>query len=293
MSARAPAAVRTAFRPVLIVGVEQHQPAGRRVVLDPLAVRFLPPRQRLTVHAARLPSRRERTFRENERIAPGVWGCILCRKRYADERVREALDAGIRQFVFLGAGLDTRPYRLVLPAGGTAFEVDMPVNADYKRERLRAVFGEVPARARLLGLDLEDADLAPALAARGFRIGEPTMFVWEAVTQYLAADGVRATLGFLSGAAPGSRLIFTFVREDFVNGDAMYGAEPVYRHFCTGGTWRFGIAPENVAALLAEYGWTEREQVGRDEFVARYLAPAGRADLPVSEIERFVSAVKE
>jgi hypothetical protein len=40
-----------------------------------------------------------------------------------------------------------------------------------------------------------------------------------------------------------------------------------------------------------EYGWTEDEQVGAAEYRERYLGPAGR-DLPVSEIERFVSATR-
>ena len=55
--------------------------------------------------------------------------------------------------------------------------------------------------------------------------------------------------------------------------------------------WKFGIAPQHVSALLREYGWTEREQVGPAEYVARYLEPAGRR-MPVSEIERFVRAEK-
>jgi len=54
--------------------------------------------------------------------------------------------------------------------------------------------------------------------------------------------------------------------------------------------WHYGIAPENVAGLLREYGWTEREQVGRSEYLTRYLEPAGRAALPASEVERFVYA---
>lgn len=55
--------------------------------------------------------------------------------------------------------------------------------------------------------------------------------------------------------------------------------------------WKFGIAPGDVATLLREYGWAEREQAGPAEYAARYLRPAGR-DMPVSEIERFVRAEK-
>ena len=56
------------------------------------------------------------------------------------------------------------------------------------------------------------------------------------------------------------------------------------------GLWHFGLHPEGVGGFLAEYGWREVEQVGPDEYAARYLQPAGRDDPLVSEIERAVYA---
>jgi O-methyltransferase involved in polyketide biosynthesis len=53
--------------------------------------------------------------------------------------------------------------------------------------------------------------------------------------------------------------------------------------------WRFGLHPDDVGPLLAEYGWRELDQVGPAEYAARYLRPAGR-DSAVSEIERAVCA---
>ena len=53
--------------------------------------------------------------------------------------------------------------------------------------------------------------------------------------------------------------------------------------------WRFGLMPDEIAALLREYGWTEREQVAPAEYAERYLGPLGR-DLTVSQIELFVYA---
>ncbi|GAB2908913.1 hypothetical protein [Streptomyces heilongjiangensis] len=55
--------------------------------------------------------------------------------------------------------------------------------------------------------------------------------------------------------------------------------------------WHFGLGPDDVRSLLQEYGWVEREQVGGQEYLARYIRPTGR-DLPVSEIERFVYGEK-
>jgi len=82
------------------------------------------------------------------------------------------------------------------------------------------------------------------------------------------------------------------VRADFLDGSEMYGAEAAFEQFVRKGPlWRFGLAPDQVADFLAGYGWDEAEQLGPAEFTARYLGPAGR-DLPVSEIERSVLAVK-
>ncbi len=230
-------------------------------------------------------------MRLSEQQAPGVWGNTLCRKRYADERVTAAIGDRLPQLVTLGAGFDTRAYRLAAPAGVPSFEVDLPSNTDAKRQRLREVYGRVPERVSLVPLDLDVGDVGAALAAHGFRADQPAIFVWEAVSQYLTDAGVRATLAFLAGAEPSSRFIFTFVRRDFLDGTNRYDADKLYQQFVVKQVWHFGVAPEQVGGLLAESGWTEREQVGRADYERRYLAPLGRA-LPVTEIERVVYAEK-
>ncbi|MFH1486161.1 MAG: SAM-dependent methyltransferase, partial [Chloroflexota bacterium] len=223
---------------------------------------------------------------------PGVWGSMLCRKRYGDDRVIQAVDAGVEQVVILGAGLDTRSYRLAAQAGIPAFEVDMPANTAYKQERLRAVFGRMPDQVALVAVDFETDDLAAALATYGFRTDQPTIFVWEGVTQYLTEGSVRKTLGFLSKAASRSLLFFTYVRKDFLDGINFYGMEKAYQDFVVKQQlWRYGIEPDKVADLLREYGWVEREHIGRAEVVRWYIQPSCR-DLAVSEIERIVYAEK-
>lgn len=290
--AKTPPAAQTALGPMVIVAAEQYTPDAQRLVHDDLAARFLPAGLRLVARACAWPPVRRLLFKATERRAPGVYGLMLCRKRYGDDGVADAIAAGIPQIVLLGAGLDTRAYRLVAPAGAAAFEVDLPANIAYKEGRLRAIYGRVPERVALVAVDFETEDLSVALAAGGFRLGTPALFVWEGVTQYLTEDGVRKTLAFLSAAAPGSRLIFTYVLRDFVDGTDLHGAEQLYRQFVLGyRVWHFGLAPTSVSDLLQEYGWIEREQVGRAELVDRYLAPAGR-ELPVTEIERFVEAEK-
>ena len=70
---------------------------------------------------------------------------------------------------------------------------------------------------------------------------------WEVVrgaTQYLTEPAVRQTMHYLGGAAPGSGLVFTFVRKDFRNGQAMFGAKAAYPDFVVNRwLWRFGCTP--------------------------------------------------
>jgi methyltransferase (TIGR00027 family) len=277
---------------MVIAAAEQYVPQAQRLIHDELAVQFLPLNMRLAVQACRWRPVRNMLITFTETRAPAVWGGTLCRKRYADDQVSEAVKAGFTQVVVLGAGMDTRAYRLAAPAGASCFEVDLPANIADKRARLQAIYGHVPEHVTLIPVDFETQDIAEALAGNGFDLAKPAMFVWEAVTQYLTEDGVRKTLAFLAKAATDSWLIFTFVRRDFINGTNLYGAERLYKDFVVKyGVWHWGIDPADVDDLLREYGWAEREQVGRDEYLARYVKPTGR-DLPVTEVERFAFAEK-
>lgn len=288
--ARRPAAAQTAFGPMMIVAVEQLEPAERRVVTDPLALRFLPRGLALVARACRWRRLRATLIAAADSRATGIWGGVLCRKRYADDQVAAAVADGVDQVVVLGAGLDTRGYRL--DGSARVFEVDMPANTDTKRARVRAALGAVPDHVRLVALDFETGDLADALIGCGYDVDRPVVVVWEAVTQYLTEDAVRRTLCWLATVAAGSRLVFTYVRGDFLDGTDLHQAEGAYRDFVQRHrVWHFGLAPDDVAPLLAAYGWTEDEQVGATEYRHRYLEPLGRA-VPVSEIERFVSAAK-
>jgi methyltransferase (TIGR00027 family) len=86
-------------------------------------------------------------------------------RRYADDVVAGELAAGIGQVVILGAGLDTRAYRLVAPAGGTRVRAGPArANTDYKLRRLQVIFGGTPERVRVFPVDFEVDDLAETLA---------------------------------------------------------------------------------------------------------------------------------
>ena len=226
-----------------------------------------------------------------EKTGQGLWGSMLCRKRYIDDMLHNASGA-FDAVVILGAGLDTRAYRMADLSKLPVFEVDLPENIAFKRKRLLDLYGKVPDHVRLIPIDFERQELETVLNQHGYRAAQPTFFIWEAVTQYLTEAAVRKTFDVLAKAASGSRLVFTYIRQDFIDGTNLYGAAAAYQRFrVKRKVWHFGLAPDQVAAFLGHYTWRELEQMGSREFVERYVQPSGR-DLPVSELERSVYADK-
>jgi len=281
--ARNPAA-QTAFGPMVLAAVEQSEPPGRRLVDDDLAARFLPAPTRWLVTATPPALMRRLMIAAMERDGPGLWANMTCRKRYIADKVTEALDS-IDAVVVLGAGLDTLAYRLARTSVIPIFEVDQPVNIERKAAAVRRVLGTIPSSVHLVPLDFERDDVLTALAERGYRADYRTFFVWEAVTQYLTADAVHATLESLRPAAPGSRLVFTYVRRDFIDGVNFYRAKQLYRRFRQRQQlWRFGLQPAEVAAFLDGHGWRLVEQLGPEQIVQRYVEPTGR-NLTASQVE--------
>jgi methyltransferase (TIGR00027 family) len=221
----------------------------------------------------------------------GLWANMACRKRFIGDKLEEAV-GDIDAVVILGAGLDTRPYRLTRQVRIPVFEVDLPVNIAMKAKTVRRVLGELPLSVRLVAVDFERDDLLTALAEHGYRTDYRAFFICEGVTQYLTERAVRRTLEGLRAAAPGSRMVFTYVRRDFIDGTNRYGTRTLYRSVRQRRQlWHFGLQPDEVAAFIGEYGWRLVEQAGPDELVERYVEPTGRK-LGASQLEWSVFAEK-
>ncbi|MGO8961209.1 MAG: class I SAM-dependent methyltransferase [Streptosporangiaceae bacterium] len=102
---------------------------------------------------------------------------VICRSRYAEDRLAEAVARGVRQYVLVGAGLDSFGYRSALADQVRVFEVDHRDTQDWKRAALAAARIDVPAGvtfAAALGTD----SLTAALQASGFDFGQPAVVSW-------------------------------------------------------------------------------------------------------------------
>jgi len=163
----AKAAAQTAAAPTAIIAIEQNFALDQRVIVDGLAYSILPFGARAVAWLTRPAFARNCMVKILEKTSPGLWALVTCRKRYIDERLIESLD-NIDAMVNLGAGFDTRAYRLPALAGVPVWEVDQPRNIALKQALLRKRLGFIPTHVTLVPTDFDRQDLGATLTSYGY-----------------------------------------------------------------------------------------------------------------------------
>lgn len=286
-------AAKTGNQPTLVVAIEQNFPKEQRVIEDDLAAQLYSGSNRFWINLTKIPSIRNWMVNFTEKFMQGGWSFFLVRKRYIDERLIEAItDDKIVNAVNLGAGFDTRLYRLPEAQSISSWEIDQPVNIDAKRKAIQKALGTLPKQVKQVSINFINQEIGGILKQHGYSGTEKTFFIWEAVSQYLDEAAVQKTFDFLSKAPAGSRLAFTYVPKDFITGENLYGQKNVYKMFILKDKiWHFGFNPNRLEAYLSKNGWKLIEDIDYAELGDRYVKPTGRS-LGVLEIERMVYAEK-
>lgn len=142
-----------------------------------------------------------------EAVVKDVTMVICARSRIVEDELAASLSRGMKQLVFLGAGLDSTAYRRAdITADLQIFEVDYPATQAWKRERLASIGVPIPKNLTFVPYDFEHQTLAEALKAGGVRIDHMSFFAWLGVQPYLTDDAVMSTLDAIATFPPGSEL---------------------------------------------------------------------------------------
>jgi methyltransferase (TIGR00027 family) len=211
-----------------------------------------------------------------DRRWPGPRPSAVVRTRVLDDAVRGALADGLDQLVILGAGYDSRPYRLSGARTVRVFEVDLPATQAAKRRVVTEVLGAVPAHVSFVPVDFDREPLAQAMAAAGLATGKRTFFLWEGVVAYLSAEAVDATMRWAGGVSgSGSVLAFTYVHRGLLDGSIRFPHADRWVASVreAGEPFVFGLDPATLRDYLAERGWQLLEDLSTTEALAEYGLP--------------------
>jgi methyltransferase (TIGR00027 family) len=205
---------------------------------------------------------------------------IVVRSRFAEDLVTELADAGVTQYVLLGAGLDTFAQRRPEVAGRfQIFEIDQPAASAWKRRRLTELGYGVPGHLHLVGDDFEtDGSWWAKLIAAGFDPAKPAVVASLGVSMYLTREANRATLSQLAALAPGSTVVMTFQPPlELLAPEMRTGREYAERGARASGTpFLSFFSPAEIQQLAREAGFAQVRHVSAAELNERYFG--GRAD---------------
>ncbi|MFE2603820.1 class I SAM-dependent methyltransferase [Streptomyces mirabilis] len=249
---------RTASRTAVLVCQGRAAADGRLATgrfADAVAVRLLRPPERAPVDEVRAgtPS----TGWKARATYEGVRACaevVVPRTVAIDDAVRSHRTP---QLVVLGAGLDSRAWRLPELADSDVWEVDHPASQQDKQERL-AEAGTPPVVARSVRftpVDFATDDLGSALEATGHDASVPTTWLWEGVVPYLTHDEVRAMVRAVADrSASGSALVLNYQGPSVKASAGRLIARVLNSSVTASEPWRSLWKPQKMAVLLAEYG---------------------------------------
>jgi methyltransferase (TIGR00027 family) len=209
-----------------------------------------------------------------ERSVPGGYWYEIARVKHFDRVLLESVTAGVAQVVILGAGLDSRAYRFADElAGVRVFEVDHPVTAERKLERVKTALGEVPAHVTYVKADLQREPLEERLGDSGFDGAASVFVLWSGVTMYLDATALDAVLTWFAGRPAGSSIAFDYDFEAFIAGDdRFHGAARTRRRVERGGErLSFGLDPARMDHFIESRGLALETNLLPDDLADRYL----------------------
>ena len=198
---------------------------------------------------------------------------LAARSRLAEDMLAEAVADGTRQYVVLGAGMDTFGYRN--PWGDVrVFEVDFPATQAWKQELLASTSIFVPETVTFAPVDFERESLAEGLGRVGFRREEPAFFSWLGVTMYLARETTLGTLRWVEQSCARNGICFDYMAPRETLGlRARFAFDRLASRVAAAGEPFVGFfAPEQLAALVREMGYARVEDWNAARLNARYFA---------------------
>jgi methyltransferase (TIGR00027 family) len=290
-------AIKTGDGVAMIRAMMMLYPKEKRLYEDHYSKNLLPLLYRFFLNKMRNPKKLESMMKKSEKSSPGVIGWFFCRDRYVDDVLNECLNKKeIETIVNLGAGMDCRAYNILGIEKLRYFEVDHPTVINKKMKKMKKILGKLPNHVFYVPIDFQKQSLDDALKDAGYNLNSKTFFIWEAVTQYISKEANDSTFKYIGQAAPGSKLVFSYVIKSFFEGKYNNdGIKKLAKQFLKKNNPIFisGFDPAEMKDYLSKYSLTLIEDINSVKMQERYEKLVNLDLLKTIkefDIERFVLA---
>lgn len=281
---------KTAERVAILRAGESMKPEGERICFDPFAIHFISPGilEWATQNPEEVRTMQERT----ERLVPGLDNSVIARVRYFDDFIIRSVDEGLEQLVILGAGFDSRLYRIDGLKKIRAFEVDHPATQALKTEKIKKIFGLLPDHVVYVPADLAKESLGQKLLEKGYDRSLKTLFIMEGLLMYLAPETVDEIMSFIvKNSGKGSAILFDYYIQSVVDGSCVLEAgRNIHDQLVQlGEPLKFGIKEGTVVAFLEARGFSDARNVTSEDLKKVYFHGANESRT-VSNLLSFAHA---
>jgi methyltransferase (TIGR00027 family) len=284
---------KTAETVAMVRVSESKKPEGERICYDPYAIRFIS--REVLDFANNNPEAYRAFVVQSERLIPGAINSIVARVRYFDDVVQASLGAGLEQLIILGAGYDTRAYRIEGLKNISVFEADHPATQQLKKAKVKEIFGSLPAHVAYIPLDLIADDLGQKLLESGYSRSKKTLFIMEGLLMYLPPDTVDAILSFIARCSgEGSAIVFDYIPGSVVDGTCELEAGRNWRKGVAdaGEPLLFGIEDNALETFLSMRGFSKVRNLTSDGYSMMYFSGKNEGRT-VNSLSLFAYAVVE
>ncbi len=226
----------------------------------------------------------------NVHIAPSP----LCRAAYTEKALKVAVLTGTKQYVTLGAGMDTFAFRETeFLSKHRVFEVDHPLTQADKKERIAHAGWAIPDNLTFVPVDFTKDSLAERLIAAGFDPSIKAFFSWLGVTYYLSAEAIGKTLAELSSlCANGSTLMFDYPDENFFDAPEKRVQNTIMMAKAGGEPMQSAFSYSELETLLEKHGFLIYELLTPDDIQRDVIDKTG-ADMKAFEHVNYCLAVRK
>lgn len=178
------------------------------------------------------------------------WAMVI-RTAVMDEMIVRCIQQGARTVLNLAAGLDTRAYRLDLPADLHWIHVDFQPMIDYMQEHLS---GETPrCHLEYVAADLRETEQRDVLFRKASKHG-PVLVITEGLLVYLLPEQVASLAKSLQGTAKATWWVTDLASPLLLKRLAKSWSKKLAQ-----GNSPFQFAPEQGTAFFKPFGWYEAE----------------------------------
>jgi len=206
----------------------------------------------------------------------GGYYTVNAMTKHIDGLMQNCSRNGLAQVVTIGAGFDSRPYRLGAQMPGVRFfEIDLPATSASKQAAVKKLVGRLPANVTYLSVEYRTRHFINSLKRTGFDEKGRTLFIWEGVSQFVDAKIVDTTLRYIAQRTnPNNKVIFSYIPDEFVRGEygKMGGVRfQELRSRIAGEPWKFGIPHDKTGEFFDRRGFKLVDDMGAEELAGKYL----------------------